>query len=230
MIRQPFIASCLALVVCGAFTGCESTGGVQGQAKNREWDSWREQRDKHVVKQRLDYSCGAAALATLMKYYFNDPVQESDLLRDIFLHLTPEELRNREQEGLSLLDLQKAAERRGYQAVGVQLPLQALPDLGGPVLVHLETKDYRHYAVLRGKAEDRIFLADPSRGNIRIPVERFAKQWTTVALVLGKKDFGLPADYPLAVKTGHLVRPEELAAKKAVSSLPVSGNTSRTLF
>ncbi|TLD71174.1 hypothetical protein FEM03_09725 [Phragmitibacter flavus] len=210
--------------VCVLQTACSSGNSSGDTTVRREWNSWRELRDLNVVKQQMDYSCGAAALATLMKYYFDDEVSEAELLRDIFLHLTPAELKNREQEGLSLLDLQNAAERRGYQAVGVQLPFESIGELGGPVLVHLETKDYRHYAVLRGTAGDRVFLADPSRGNIRIPMDRFSKQWTTVALVLGKSGFGLPADHALAVKVGSEVRPEVLAAKKALNGVPVAGS------
>ena len=99
--------------------------------------SWTGLRDDHVVKQRMDYSCGAAALATLMRHYFEDDVTEKDILTDIFNHLSPAELLDRQTEGLSLLDLQQAAERRGYQSAGVQLPLSALPDLG--IVRYLQT-------------------------------------------------------------------------------------------
>lgn len=213
----------LTLTHC-AGSGVNSASSSSG-AERREWLSWRELRDYNIVKQRMDYSCGAAALATLMQYYFGDEVTESEILRDIFKHLTPEELANREKEGLSLLDLSEAAQRRGYQAVGVQLPFESLGELGGPVLIHLETKEYRHYAVFRGIAGDRAFLADPSRGNIRIPLDRFNKQWTTVALVLGKKGFGLPSEHGLALRIGHEARPETLAAKKAVNSIPLPAST-----
>ena len=38
--------------------------------------SWRELKDKNVVKQNRDYSCGAASLCTLLKYYWGDNVTE----------------------------------------------------------------------------------------------------------------------------------------------------------
>ena len=68
----------LALFCLLALAGCATTpprpsqsssnqGAVQGK-----FQSWRERRDHNVIKQRYDYSCGAAALATLLRYYFED--------------------------------------------------------------------------------------------------------------------------------------------------------------
>jgi len=178
--------------------------------------SWRELRDQHVVRQQFDYSCGAAALATLIQYYFGDDVSEAAILVDILGSLTAAEVRDREVNGLSLLDLRQEAERRGYQAVGVRLNLATLPRLTGPVLVHLERDDYRHFAVLKGVRGDRIYLADPSLGNVRRSVDRFANEWSGIALVLGKEGFGLPQQYPLALEDQHLVPNEALAARRSV--------------
>jgi len=38
--------------------------------------SLKELRDRYVVKQHLDYTCGAAALATLLTYYFGEETPE----------------------------------------------------------------------------------------------------------------------------------------------------------
>jgi predicted double-glycine peptidase len=178
--------------------------------------SWRELRDQDVVLQRFDYSCGAAALATLMRFYFGDDVSEAAILVGILAPMSADEVRDREANGLSLLDLKVYAERIGYQAVGVRLDYESLPRLMGPVLVHLEPEGYRHFAVLKGVRGDRVFLADPSRGNVRLPVDRFAKQWSGVALVLGKQGFGLPQSSPLALENQELVPNETLAARRSL--------------
>ena len=39
----------------------------------RVW-SWQELKRRNVVMQKYDYSCGAAALATVLQYYWNDSV------------------------------------------------------------------------------------------------------------------------------------------------------------
>jgi predicted double-glycine peptidase len=165
------------------------TGTLSGVTPVR---SWKELRDRNVVLQRFDYSCGAGALATLMRYYFGDNVSEVEILSGILGSMDEQEIRDRETNGLSLLDLKNYAERRGYQAVGVKLKYASLPELKGPVLVHLEWKNYRHFAVLKGVRGDRVYLADPSLGNIRLSIDRFAKEWSGIALVLGKQGFGLP--------------------------------------
>ena len=132
--------------------------------------------------------------------------------------MNEEDVKDREANGLSLLDLKKYSEQRGYQAVGVKLNYASLPKLMGPVLIHLERKDYRHFAVLRGVRGDRVYLADPSRGNIRMSIDRFAKEWSGIALVLGKQGFGLPKEYPLALEDQVTVPNEMLAARNSLFS------------
>ena len=100
--------------------------------------SWKDLRDRNVVIQKFDYSCGSGALATLMRYYFGDKVSEEELLLSILGRMTEEEVKDREKKGLSLLDLKRCAEQRGYQAAGVKLKYASLPKLKGPVLIHLE--------------------------------------------------------------------------------------------
>ena len=178
--------------------------------------TWEEVLTRHIVMQKYDYSCGAAALATLLNYYFQDHTTEHHILLDIEKHLKEVQFENREEKGLSLLDLKQYVERRGYQAVGVKLGLSALLELRGPILVYLETESYEHFAVLRGVRGDRVFLADPSRGNIRIPIYEFAEEWPGIALVMGKKGFGTPQQYALAVDRKSPYRIELRAARQSL--------------
>lgn len=178
--------------------------------------SWKALRDKDVVRQRYDYSCGSAALATLLRYYFDDPVEERDILIGLLDRMSPEEIRDRVEKGLSLLDLKRYAEQRGYQAVGVKLSLSALPQLKGPILIHLEKEEDKHFAVLKGVRGDRVYLADPSRGNIRLSVERFAREWSGTALILGRRGLGLSENHPLALEEQEPVQNELLEARRAL--------------
>ena len=45
------------------------------------------------------------------------------------------------------------------------------------MLVYIEPQGYEHFAILRGVRGDRVYLADPSRGNIRMPMYRFLDSW-----------------------------------------------------
>ena len=161
--------------------------------------SWKALNEQHIIMQKYDYSCGAASLATLMKYYFNNDISEQRLLDYIKTVFNKEEYKRIEKDGLSFLELEKISRSKGYQSASVRLKFSALKQLSGPVIVFLKTKDYRHFAVLRGVKEDRVFLADPSRGNIRLPIEEFTQEWKGETFVLGKAGFGTPVRHNLAI-------------------------------
>jgi hypothetical protein len=153
-----------------------SIGGA-GLRADRPVRSMKDLRDANVVKQRFDFSCGAAALATMLRYGFADAVSERQILIDLFTGLSDDDRRTAERTGFSLLDLQRVARTRGYLAEGFRLDPGQLPMLGGPVIVYIEPRGYKHFAVLRGIRGDRVYLADPSRGNIRMPIHTFLEAW-----------------------------------------------------
>ncbi len=174
------------------------------------------------MKQLLDYSCGAAALATILRYGFDDEVTEREILIDLFGLLSEDEKGLRRKEGFSLLDLQQVAQARGYKAQGFRLAPEYLPKLGGPVIVFIEPRGYKHFAVFRGVKGDRIYLADPSRGNMRMPAYRFLDTWLGesgkgIIFVIEPKD-GLPGqDTPLSVPVDGLPQPEIMTAREMLA-------------
>ncbi|EIJ47713.1 hypothetical protein GWL_19540 [Herbaspirillum sp. GW103] len=62
---------------------------------------------QEIERQTLDYSCGAAALAILLRLYFDHPVEEQDVLADIITRLPKPELADRIKHGFSMLDLKQ---------------------------------------------------------------------------------------------------------------------------
>ncbi|MCP4696668.1 MAG: C39 family peptidase [Gammaproteobacteria bacterium] len=216
------LLSCCAIAL--SLSGCASVSELypmplssNGIRFEKQVKTWRDILRQNIVMQKFDYSCGAAALATIMRYYFQDAVKEREILDDIMAALDEADVENRKEKGLSLLDLKNYAERKGYIAMGVRLKFTALPKLRGPVLVYLETSEYKHFAILRGVREDRVFLADPSRGNLRMSVEKFAGEWPGIALVLGKKGFGAPIGHPLAIREESPVLTELITVRQALS-------------
>ncbi|MFH1564506.1 MAG: cysteine peptidase family C39 domain-containing protein [bacterium] len=198
--------------------GCATSRFEVPRVKN-----WKQMREKNVSIQKFDFSCGTGSLATLMKYYFGDNVTEVMLLKDILDSLPEDVKNNRREKGLSLLDLKQAAERRGYQAYGVVLQPASLYKINRPVLVYLETDEFKHFSVFRGIKEDRIFLADPSRGNMRITAEKFLKEWKgRLTLVLDKVGFKASKNNSLSLKESDdlFFRSELLAARNALFFKP----------
>ena len=180
--------------------------------------SVKDLRDRNLIKQRYDFSCGAAALATVLRFGFGDPVTEVDILDGLFDLPTEVEKDERRRTGFSLLDLQRVAQARGYAAEGFRLTPEQLPVLGGPVIVFIESRGYKHFAVLRGVREDRVYLADPSRGNIRMPAYTFLDHWLQddgrgIIFVVEPKNGppGAPSYLALAPirSRGGLVQPED---------------------
>ncbi len=134
-------------------------------------------RDKGLIKQALDYSCGAAALATLLTHQWKDEVSEKMVLKAL-LKITPEDvIEKRRSSGLTLLDLQRLALAFGYKAAGLRANIEQLQALKVPVIVYIEPAGYDHFSVLRGIRNGRAYLADPSRGNVSYPLYQFKEMW-----------------------------------------------------
>jgi len=166
--------------------------------------SMRALRDAGVVKQKFDYSCGSAALATLLSYGLNDPTDEDTILRVVIGALSNDELLALQKRGLSLLDLQKAAQGRGHKAQGFRIAADQLSKIHRPVIVFIKPNGYEHFAVFKGLSGDRVYLADPSLGNVRMPLYRFLDMWADesgrgVVFAVERKDGSWPALSPLAL-------------------------------
>ena len=197
MILQPVGASVAEAAAWSVPTGAKETIVKRHTLK--------QLRDQYVVKQQLDYSCGAAALATLMVYYYGENTSEKEILEllNTRLQTMSEEDRARKTSiGFSLLDLKVVAQQKGYQAAGFKLSVDQLPQLLAPVIVHVRPLGYYHFAVLRGVAGDRVYLADPARGNLRMSIERFLDEWHGLVFVLGKAGEEKITHYPLALSRG----------------------------
>lgn len=187
----------LAIVLCLALVGSVSADEVQLLPGNlspadlsrariepaeswlpggRSVRSWREMRDHGVVRQAYDYSCGSAALATLLSG-LGTAVSEREILNAVLAGLGQEEMRQTMEAGLSLLHLKTVSEERGKQAGGYRVPPEFLAKLRAPVIVFIQPRGYRHFAVFRGIRGDRVFLADPARGNVRFPIWKFLEMW-----------------------------------------------------
>jgi len=150
--------------------------------------TWKDYRDRNIVKQQRDFSCGAAALATIGKYYWGDDLTEQQVLTVIENNLTDELLKERIENGLAISDLRLAAVELGYLSTIGRLDLEKIRRAKVPLIVALRLKEFDHFVVVRGFSDGWVYLADPSRGNIRIPVQKFEKQWIENAvLVVVKK-------------------------------------------
>lgn len=125
------------------------------------------------VKQRTDYSCGAAATLSLLKFWRGDAyahTQESDLFGP--LHTTP--AAGTEPEPIAEhLTLAGGLETRYVHGDVTLAQLERAVDAGQPPLVDLQcwrdhpvpwrdVWDAGHYAILVGYDSENLFFMDPS--------------------------------------------------------------------
>ena len=219
---------CLLLAAVGCLGAVEAAAQQSGppirdprRTVQRHVYSWQALKERNVVMQGRDYSCGAAALATLIRYYWGDDVGEADVLEAILASLSQEQLKDRVENGLSMTDLRKAAVAGGYQATMGRRSLAQMAELRVPVIVRIEKNDYEHFVVFRGLANDRVFLADPIRGNVRVSFSEFARQWPDRAiLVVAKPGADLPTDAPLLLRQHGPVQPELQTVRRALVLTP----------
>jgi uncharacterized protein len=167
--------------------------------------SWKEIRQQNIVMQEFDYSCGAAALATLLRYFWEDDVNEETVLHTVDGFLSPAEYKDRVQNGLAIADLQRAAVKLGYLSEAGKISFEELCQSKVPLLVAIIADGYAHFVVVRGIFGDNVYLADPIRGNIRVRTTLFQTQWQKHAvLVVLKAKVDPPKTSPLTVRQNEV--------------------------
>lgn len=196
-MKRAIIATCLAVIAWGV-----GADRAVGQAKKsappptspppvrdpahrtRIWvGNYIRIKQQNIVMQRRDYSCGAAALATITKYYWEDNVNEDLFLRALDHILTDEEIKDRIENGLAMSDLRRAAVAVGYQAIVGRLTFEKLTESKVPLIVGISPGGHDHFVVYRGTDFDWVYVADSIRGNVRLPVADFRKQWQENAVL-----------------------------------------------
>ncbi len=174
--------------------------------------SWQELQRRNVVMQEKDYSCGAAALATLTRYYWGDNTNENMFLVEAAKSLkTMAEAKDRLENGLTMTDLKNAADGAGYDTLLGTVRFEQLIESKVPVIVgltiHLGMKqtEFRHFVVYRGFDGWWVYVADPIRGNVRITAPEFIQQWQRNAvLIVAKPDTDPKKNTPLTVNRGEM--------------------------
>ena len=163
--------------------------------------AWKELRQRNIVMQKRDYSCGAAAMATVLRYYWGDDVTEDKILIVLLATLTPDETKDRFKHGLAISDLRRTAVKMGYQSSIGTMSLENLAGARLPLIIPLKVEEQDHFVVYRGMAAGRVYLADPIRGNVRPTITEFRQQWQKNAILVVVKPGEPPRDRsPLSIR------------------------------
>jgi uncharacterized protein len=133
---------------------------------------YRILRYENVVGQADWFTCGAASIATLLKYYYGIDTTESEIL-NLALKAMEGSGKDPKQSGLTLLSMQQALTGKNIRSKGLKISPQDLKNYfqkgGLPLILHV-TKPQLHYIVAIGMINDWIIIADPSWGRRILPL------------------------------------------------------------
>ncbi len=123
--------------------------------------SYKELKFRDVVRQEYDFSCGSAAVATLLTFGYLRPTSETEAFEAMYKAGDKKKI---EKHGFSLLDIKQYLSSLGYQSDGFRLPLQKLLDLRLPAIVLIEVNGYKHFVVIKGLSDQNVLIGDPAMG------------------------------------------------------------------
>jgi predicted double-glycine peptidase len=185
-----WLAACLGSVhACTASAAEVAFAGVlpNGALYSTPVESMHDARFRHLVRQRTDYSCGAASLATILRYAYRLDADEDTVIEGMLAVSDPEIVRER---GFSLLDIKRYVESLGMRARGYRVDEDRLRNLRVPTLVLMDVRGFRHFVVLKQIRGDVAEVADPILGNRVVPLEEFMQAWPSrVVFVVIGSDF-----------------------------------------
>lgn len=181
----------MAVAALVGLTGCATAGAgdtpiwlgqiAQGeQTLTKPIRSWQSLKFTNLVRQQADFSCGAAAAATIFNYAYGKNTTEQQVLVNMLKVADPDLVR---EKGFSLLDMKNYAAAIGMKGEGYSVEYDALAELRVPAIVLLNIKGYKHFVVLRKAEGDYIHVGDPALGNRVMNRKAFTEAWNGVIFV-----------------------------------------------
>lgn len=173
---------------CGALPAPEGVNRVElGSALNFTLPvtSMIGRRFQTVVRQQFDFSCGSAALATLLHYHYGEPETEQTVFVGMFRDGDQAQIR---RLGFSLLDMKRYLAGRKIAADGYRVGIDQIAKARIPGIALIDFNGYKHFVVVKGIDGSSVVLGDPSLGIRRQSIRAFTKQWNGVFFVLNERN------------------------------------------
>jgi len=134
-----------------------------------------EFRYNNVIRQAYDYSCGSAALTTLLDFYLGRNFQERQVMEGLLQFGDSEKIVAR--RGFSLLDMKRLVTALGHPSGGFRAEREDLVKLDHPAIAPIEYAGFKHFIVIRAVKDGHVYVADPALGNISFTLTRFMEIW-----------------------------------------------------
>lgn len=179
--------------------------------------SLQETKFSQVVRQQYDFSCGSAAIATLLTYHYNQQTAEQDAFGAMYAAGDKEKIAT---AGFSLLDMKNYLESIGYKADGYQATLDTLERAAVPAIALINYRGYRHFVVVKGIQDEEVLIGDPALGIKFMSREEFESHWDNGVLFIiknrpeiGQQHFNQSNEWQLLARApmGTALSPDSLA-------------------
>ena len=176
MRAYPLLASTLLTFLAGTAQAGSVLLPVMGGINVTNIESIRERGFSRTIHQQYDFSCGSAAVATLLTYQYHAPISEHDVFMSMWDQGDQEKIR---RDGFSLLDIKRYLDAQGYESNGYEVPFEKLIENSIPAIMLISDHGYNHFVVVKGVSKDRVLLGDPSAGARVMSRKRFKKMLVT---------------------------------------------------
>ncbi|UDM38805.1 C39 family peptidase [Acinetobacter haemolyticus] len=143
-----------------------------------------EDQFRGIVRQAYDYSCGSAALTTLLNGYVDVGVNmtEQQVMNGLLKFGETEKIV--ERRSFSLLDMKRFVGAIGFESGGYKGEFSDLVKQGQPAIVPISYAGFKHFVVFKAYKNGRVYVADPAVGNISFDETRFKDIWENNTLFL----------------------------------------------
>lgn len=166
--------------------------------------SMAERRFLTVVRQRYDFSCGSAALATLLRFHYGDDASEQSVFMGMWQNGDRAQI---SRLGFSLLDMKRYLNAHRIRAEGYVVTLDEVARTRVPGIALIDVRGYRHFVVVKGVEGGQVLVGDPSLGIRLIDVKTFGSMWNGILFALvdavedGKRSFGRESEWALVARS-----------------------------
>lgn len=199
----PVLAACMALAWSTDALAADAALVTPAGVVSVRVDSLREARFHRVIRQQYDFSCGSAAVATLLTHHYGRPTSEEEAFRSMFAVGDSKAIR---QYGFSLFDMQRYLATLGLKADGFRMDIDKLAQVGVPAITLVNQKGYNHFVVVKGLDGGDVLVGDPAMGVKVISRPEFEAQWQGIMFVIrddlamGRQHFNVKEEWSVRRK------------------------------
>lgn len=146
--------------------------------------SYRDMPFRTVIRQQYDFSCGSAALATLLRYQYGQDVDEASIFKVMYALGDKAAI---QKHGFSLADMKNYLHSKGMRSDGYKLPLEKFALGHTPAIAVIRVKQYKHFVVIKSIRNGIVLVGDPALGLKSYTLADFQAVWDGVVFIIHDK-------------------------------------------